>query len=203
MSKPKQGINLLLLSPCRCSTIPGKAGFHHAWLLLGKAKVLTSNISSFLIYPTFYCCVKCRYGMRYPFGQLESHVLSVCALSFLCTSGLLTGRAVWETENTLSLCKHFLTPTITSVILVFNAVLFTSPKHNTIPTTMKKINSISANTTIYCTNWWGVLETFYFCWNSFILGVVLDHLWDVGCQKMTCEKKTTPSSLYLQNTYCE
>lgn len=132
-----------------------------------------------------------------------SHMSCLCVLSasYVPQACLLAGQC--EKQNTLSLCKHFLTPTITSVILVFNAVLFTSPKHNTIPTTMKKINSISANTTIYCTNWWGVLETFYFCWNSFILGVLLDHLWDVGCQKTTCEKKTTPNSLYLQNTYCE
>lgn len=52
----------------------------------------------------FYCWTQMPYCLEHHFGQLGSAVLVVCPPNFLCTSSLLSGRAVWEAEKALLVC---------------------------------------------------------------------------------------------------
>jgi len=81
------------------------------------------------------------YGMEYPCAQLGSAVLAVSPLNSLCTPSPLAGGVVGEAEKALTLCKHCLARTKTS--LYVNAVSSTKSEHSFIPTA-KKINSIPA-----------------------------------------------------------
>ena len=65
--------------------------------------------------PPVYILGMTSYGLEYPFGQLGSAVPAVSPPSFLCTPSLLTGRAVWEAEKALTLCKHCSAVTKTSL----------------------------------------------------------------------------------------
>lgn len=84
------------------------------------------------------------YGMGYPSGWSGSALLSVCPHSFLLTSSLLAGRAVRGTGKSLTQCKHCYATLKTSVC--YKHYFHLNPKYNTIPGTMKKINSMPVET---------------------------------------------------------
>ena len=78
--------------------------------------------------------------MGHPFGQLRSAVPAVSPPTFLCTHSLLAGRAVWEAENVLTLCKHSSAATKTPDVI--DTFLVTNPKHGTLQAAVRKIKSM-------------------------------------------------------------
>lgn len=86
--------------------------------------------------------------MGYLFGCLDSVVMAVFPLNSLCTPRLLASMAVGETERTLALCKPSSEITKRS-----HCQSCFQHKSKTQPTasTMKKINSIQAKTSILFT----------------------------------------------------
>ena len=81
--------------------------------------------------PPVWLLSKMSYGREYPFGQLGSAVPTVSPPNFLCTSNLLTGRAVWEAEKALTLCKHC--SAITKTSLYYQSTLFPAQIQNIAP----------------------------------------------------------------------
>ena len=69
---------------------------------------------------------------------LGSALWAVSPPSLSPITSLPAGRAAWETEKTLSLCKH--SSAIAQDGCVTNAVLFTNPKRSNMRAAMKKIN---------------------------------------------------------------
>jgi len=93
--------------------------------------------------PSFILLSTTSYGMDYPVVQVRSAVSAVFPPNFLCTSSLLTGGVGWEAEKALILYKHCSAVTKTSL---YYAVSSTNPKHSPTVATIKKINSIPAQT---------------------------------------------------------
>ena len=71
------------------------------------------------------------HSMKYPFGHFGSAVLSLYFPSFLCASSLLSCQG--SVSSAQQQLKHQCDINITDIV---------NPKHSTIPTTRKNINSI-------------------------------------------------------------
>lgn len=96
------------------------------YLALEKQRCITCNSclgrqtsslqrSSLFFFPSFICWARCNIVWNIPLVSWGSAVLAVLPPSFLCTHSLLTGEAVWDTDNVFFLCKCCSTLTKTSL----------------------------------------------------------------------------------------
>lgn len=85
----------------------------------------SSEHTFFLLHPTALYAEHVVIWSGNPFGGLGSAVSAASIPSFLCTSSLLIGGViggvVWETENTVILCKHCLEIVKTSTLFVYKS----------------------------------------------------------------------------------
>jgi len=86
------------------------------------------------------------HGTGCPFGRSGSAVLVLPPPSSFCPLCFRTGRAAPEADVSLALCSTSQWQLKHQRVII---ILIHNPKHSTIPTTRKKINSSSAETRTY------------------------------------------------------
>lgn len=83
---------------------PGKKGSLHI-MVSWEDKCHLSKCPPKLSYPSFYCWAWCHMMCNIPLVSL-GQLYWLSPPSFLCNPSLLAGRAAWEAEKPLALCKH-------------------------------------------------------------------------------------------------
>lgn len=84
--------------------------------------------------------------MEYPFDQFRAALLILSPPSSMCPLSPLAGRAVQEAEKQVSLTLHSTAQQQLKHRYVIKVFFILKPKHSIVEDTMKKINSVPAET---------------------------------------------------------